>query len=208
MNDESPDELDKKVAPHLEYFSDRSNLLFSYHFCTLEFQNDEDFEADVSENDRAWMLRTIQNACLHTSLIALRDLDDFFTPRTKSTRKDDLRASDFGMETSLRFLLENERTWINKLIAHTTQHGAGKAGYPWDILELISKAVAQCDAFLKWIEDHYSLEHFNTWTAAVAIRAKTKAILQAIQEESIRQQAEAEQVLAEQPSTVVDSKDQ
>lgn len=187
MNDESSDEVDKKFALHLEYFGDRSNLLFSYHFCILEFQNDEDFNGDVSDGTRAWMLKTIQNACLHTSLIALRDMEDFFTPRTENSKPDDLKASDFGMKDALGFLTGEERKWINKLIAHTTHHGAVRARYIWDILELISKAVAQCDAFLEWIKQNYRPDHFYTWTAAVAMQAKTKAILKGIQEESERQ---------------------
>lgn len=192
MSDDSAENLDRKVAPHLEYFADRSNLLFSYYFYILEFRDDEDFAKEASENDRVWMLKTIQNACLHTSLIALRDLEDFFTARTSRTKQDDLRASDFGMSQSLTFLTAEERKWINKLIAHTTQHGAAKVGYRWDLLELISKAVAQCDAFLEWIKKNYSLEHFNTWTAAAATQAKTKAILKAIQQEAKHKKTKAE----------------
>lgn len=194
MDDKSPDEVDDNIAPHLEYFAERSNLLFSYHFCIIEFQDDERFQGDAAEDDRTWMLMTIKNACLHTSLIALRDLEDFFTPRTRNdSRSDDLKASDFGMKSSLPFLTTDERRWINKLIAHTTQHGAGRVGYRWDILELISKAVAQCDTFLEWIKQNYGPDHFYTWTAAAATQAKTKAIMKAIQEESKRQNFKAEQ---------------
>ena len=191
MSDESADEVDKKIAPYLEYFAGRSNLMFSYHFCVLEFKDDEDFRRDASEGDRIWMLKTIQNACLHTSLMALRDLEDFFTPRTRSSKPDDLKASDFGMDDALGFLAEEERKWINKLVAHTTQHGAAKVGYSWDLLELISKAVAQCDAFLEWMKENYSLEHLDTWIAAAGTQAKTKAILRAIQRESKRQRPDA-----------------
>ena len=193
MSDDEVDKQDNKIAPYLEYFAERSNLLFSYNFCILAFRGDEGFNKEASDKDRAWMLKTIHNACLHASLIALRDLEDFFTPRNSQTKKDDLRASDFGMSSSLRFLTEQERTWINKLIAHTTQHGPSKVGYRWDILELISKAVAQCDAFLEWIKNNYSIDHFYTWTAAVAIQAKTKAILKAIQKEATYERDEAEQ---------------
>jgi len=185
MNNESADDLDKRVAPHLEYFADRSNLLFAYHFSVAEFKGDKDFSKDVSESNRAWALKTIQNACLHSSLMAVRDLDDFFTPRTSKTQMDDLRASDFGMLKSLRFLIDNERISINKLIAHTTQHGSSNLGYKWDIHELIFKAAAQCDAFLEWIKDSCnSSDHFETWTSALAIQAKTKSILKWAQKEA------------------------
>lgn len=178
--------LDKETALHLEYFADRSNLLFSYHFCLLTFQDDKDYQRAPTEGDRSWMINTIQTACLHTSLIALRDIEDFFTPRTSASRADDLKASDFGMEASLCFLTTDERTWINKLIAHTTKQGVERAGQCWDILELISKAMAQCDAFLDWIKQNYNLKDVYTWTAAAAIQAKGRAIMKAIQAESRR----------------------
>ena len=184
MNDETSDEFDLRMAPHLEYLGDRMNLLFAYHFCVVEFEGDERLDEDVAECDRAWMLKTIQNACLHTSLIALRDIDDFFSP--KKSKPDDLRALDYGMTGSRQFLAVDERNSINTLIAHTTTHGASKVGYRWDILELTSKAVAQCDTFLQWIMDYYSLEHFNIWTAAATIQAKTKAVLKWVQGEARR----------------------
>jgi len=193
VSDDSAGELDRITAPHLEYFADRCNLLFSYHFCILEFRDDEDLTKERGENDRVWMLKTIQTACLHTSLIALRDLDDFFTARTPQTKKDDLRASDFGMGGSFTFLTADNRKWINKLIAHTTKHGAAQLGYQWALLDLIAQAVAQCDAFLEWIKKNYSLDHFYTWTAAVAIQAKTKAILKAVQDEAEREKCSAKQ---------------
>jgi hypothetical protein len=83
MNDDSADDLDERIAPHLEYFADRSNLLFAYHFCVLHFQDDDDFRGDPSESDRVWTIKTIQTACLHTSLIALRGLGRFFHPKNK-----------------------------------------------------------------------------------------------------------------------------
>jgi hypothetical protein len=88
----------------------------------------------------------------------------------------------------MQFLTTDERNEINKLIAHSTQYGAEKVGHRWDILELISKAVAQCDAFWELIKQKYGLNHFYTWTSATATQARTKAIWKAIQDESHRQQ--------------------
>ncbi|HYT58787.1 MAG TPA: hypothetical protein VEL06_01365 [Haliangiales bacterium] len=184
MSQHLPDDLDSALAPHLEYFAERVNLLFAYHFCTLEFEHDQDFTRDASENDRAWSLKTIQNACLHTSLIALRDLDDFFTPRNRTTRSDDLRASDFGLARSLSYLTKGERERINKLIAHSTQHGAANVDYKWDILEMMSKAVPLSLAFLDWIKTDYSLLQFNMWTAAAGIYAKTNAVFEYVKKEA------------------------
>jgi hypothetical protein len=82
-----PDEAarDDELFPLLEYFAEKLNLVFSHFFCTLEFEQDEDLCGDVAKNARTWSLKTIQNACLHTTLIALRDLDDFLTPRMPQT---------------------------------------------------------------------------------------------------------------------------
>lgn len=189
MSDESPDETDRRVGPHLEYFAERANLLFCYHFFIIEYRDDEDLMGEPSESPRAWRIKSIQNACLHTSLIALRDLEDFFTPRTNRTKADDLRASDFGLSRSMQFLADDERKWINKLIAHTTQHGAAQRGYSWDIHELISKAVAQCDTFLEWIKENYSVAHFNTWTAAAGTQSIIRSIMKSITAE-IRRHSE------------------
>ena len=194
MNDEEPSVLDKRMSPHLLYFADRTNLLFAWHFCTLEFLEDEDFALCASENDRAWSLKTIQNACLHTTLMSIRDLDDFFTPRNERTKKDDLRASDFNFNGSHSFLSRDERQKINKLIAHTTQVGATQLGYRWDLLELITKSVMQCDTFLDWIKETYSAAHLDTYIAALTTQAKTKAILAYIKKRTDEeQQKHAEQ---------------
>jgi len=126
----------------LEYFAERLNLVFSYFFCTLEFSKDDDLSGDAGKSDRAWALQTIQNACLHTTLIALRDLDDFLTPRTTGCRPDDLKASDLGFRRSLSFLGKSERTAINKNIAHSTLPGAFAAGFRWKVFELAKKGIS------------------------------------------------------------------
>lgn len=184
MRSEHSLEGDDGISPHMEYFAERVNLLFSYYFCFLEIHGDEDLQDDPSVNARTWMLQTMQTACLHTSLIALRDLDDFFTPRTPKSKKDDLKASDFGVNDSLKFLTGTERRSINKLIAHTTRLGASNQLYSWDILELIAKAISQVDQFLDIIKKEYGLlEHFNTYTAAIVLQKKTKSIFDYIKRE-------------------------
>ena len=115
MNSDPARELDEKYAPQLEYFSDRSNLLFSYHFFILEFREDEDLNGDLSTNDRTWMLQTMKNACLHTTLMALRDLDEFFNP--EKAYNTDLRAADFGLDESRQFLTATEREQINPVVS-------------------------------------------------------------------------------------------
>ena len=183
MQDEPSDEIDKNVARYLEYFADRSNRLFAYYFCIFEFQNDDDYNRPLDECDRTWRLKSIKDSCLHTTLIALRDLDDFLSPRTDKTMRDDLRASDFMLAEDLRFLTKEERICINKYIAHTTSKGAENAGYRWDIHEMISKAIAQCDVFLEMTKSNYGLKNLNTFIMAGVAQAKTKAIWNAIQKE-------------------------
>ena len=84
---ESTNSADAKLAPLLEHFGERQNRVFAYFYCESEFGGDEDLRADSIHNDRAWTLQIIENACIHETLIALRDLDDFFAPRTKETTK-------------------------------------------------------------------------------------------------------------------------
>ena len=169
-------ETDDRLAPLLEYFAERLNRVFAHSFCVLEFQEDEDVRDDPGKNDRAWSLQTIQNGCSHASLIAIRDLDDFLTPRDSKSMPDDLRASDFGYPEARSFLTSSERIAINKRIAHTTTIGAASQQFRWDIWELTSKCVAQSFEFLKWVESHYGCSHFLLFTAALCCRTKSQKI--------------------------------
>ena len=111
--------------------------------------------------------------------MALRDLDDFFTPRGKNSREDDLRASDFGSTDGRSFLSDTERDNINKLIAHTTTRGAANPNARWDAWELTVKAVSQATAFLKWLESRH-LSNFYLFTAALNCRVTANRILSSI----------------------------
>ena len=173
------EEADSQLCVQLECFADRLNLVFSVFFCHFEFEN-------LGENlnnrnlDRSWVQRTTYNACLHTSLVALRDLDDFFKPRDKRTRKDDLRASDFGCPCVRSFLTDTEREAINKGIAHITTFGAGNPNARWDVWELTVKAVSQATAFLKWVETQSLSSNFYLYTAALNCRGTSNKILSSI----------------------------
>ena len=74
MNDQAVD--DGAFANSIGYFAERLNLAFAFYYCVYEFREDEDWMADDFENPRAWSLHTIREACLHSTLIAIRDLDD------------------------------------------------------------------------------------------------------------------------------------
>jgi hypothetical protein len=186
---DSADMTDAKLAPLLEHFGERLNRVFAYFICALEFEGDEDLRADPTHNARAWTLQTIENACIDTSLIALRDLDDFLTPRAGRTKPDDIRASDFSYAGSHTFLTQSERERINKLIAHTTTVGATAQGFRWDILELATKGVSQSLEFLKWVENEYGLVHFYLYTAALVIRTRVQSQFAFITHEAKKRRA-------------------
>ena len=169
-------DTDERLGPLLEYFFERLNRVYAHFFCVLEFEKDPDLREDPGTNDRAWSLQTIQNGCFHASLIAIRDLDDFLTPRGPKSKLDDLKASDFGYTESCSFLTLEERTAINKSIAHTTKVGAQSQRDRWKIWELTSKCIEQSVHFLKWVEGHYGLSHFILFTAALAGRTKLEKI--------------------------------
>jgi hypothetical protein len=183
---ESSHNTDARLAPLMEYFGERVNRVFAYFLCALEFDGDKDLRADPAHNTRAWSLQTIENACMDTTLIALRDLDDFLTTRT---RPDDIRASDFNYPGSHTFLTQSERDNINKLIAHTTTAGVASQGFRWDILELASKGISQSMVFLRWVEKEYGLVHFNLYTAAIAIRTRTESQFEFISGEAKKRNA-------------------
>ncbi len=145
---------DEVVANVLGYFAERVNLVFSYFYCTFEFETDEDFAANPAKNGRAWALQTIRTACLHSTLIALRDLDDVLTPRTQKSKDDDLKVSDFGYPSGHSFLGRSERTRINKMIAHATLPGSKLPAARWAIWALASKGIHQSLSFLKWAEEN------------------------------------------------------
>jgi hypothetical protein len=93
----------EEAANVIGYFAERVNLIFSYFYCTLEFEPDEDFRTNPANNGRAWALQTIQSACLHSTLIALRDLNDVLTTRGPHSKPDDLRILTSGFPTVWRF---------------------------------------------------------------------------------------------------------
>lgn len=156
---------DERLSPLLNYFDERVMRVFDCQLCRLMFEGDEDMRDSPAENPRAWVLRGIHDACLDSTLMALRDLDDFFTPGRG--RPDDLKASVFGFEKNCKFLTASERESIDKLVAHSTLRGAQKQP-GWDILELVSKGVSQSQNFLDWIIATYP----HSYLCLVAVGTK------------------------------------
>src|SRR6266542_2276482 len=46
--------------------------------------------------DNHFEVMSVQNACVESALMSVRDLDDFFRPKTTNDRASDLRAADFN----------------------------------------------------------------------------------------------------------------
>ena len=109
----------------IEHFCSRLFLVFSGFFFTVEFKKERNLLNEPGMSRRSlWILPTIHDACLNTTLMAIRDIDDFLTPRMGGSRKDDLKASDLGFKEGLGFLGKTERERINKLIMHSTKVAA------------------------------------------------------------------------------------
>lgn len=191
MSKNQRSQTDARLSPLLEYFGERVTRVFDCHLCILIFEDDEDMRESPPHNHRTWALQGIHNACLESTLLALRDLDDFLTPRGHRAKPDDLKASDFGLAKDCHFLTASERQRINKLIAHTTLEGP-KDRDGWDVFELVSKGVSQSLDFLKWIIATYA-GHFELWTAAIVTKKTLESRLKYIAaelEERRKRQAE------------------
>ena len=102
---------------------------------------------------------TIKNAALESSLMSIRDLDDFFLCRTDA-RQDDLIASDYGFPAGSNFLSVVERDAINKKLAHLTYRSAEELQQDplrrnprtWNNAEMVNRATSLLLKFLDHLE--------------------------------------------------------
>ena len=108
---------------------------------------------------------TIKNSCVESVLLSVRDLDDFFRPRTDKDRDSDLRASDFfGYQSPGPFLSDAERASINQWIAHLTYYPVwtSTTGIQpdtprnWNTAELVGKAARAVFKFMDHLHHHLS----------------------------------------------------
>jgi hypothetical protein len=174
----SSHQADRK-ADLVLHFADRVLLAFSYFFFTIEFKKELHFPPSHPTRRTLWILPTIRAACLGTTLMVIRDVDNFLTPRTEDSRPDDVKASDLGLKEDLSFLARSERRRINKLIIHSTTVAAyEKQDVPWDIGELTLKCAYQGLHFLKWVQTNLtSKEYPRVWAAAGFYSMQLEAIL-------------------------------
>lgn len=135
-----------------------------YHWWSLE-QFNPSFATDTT-------CITIKNAALESSLMSIRDLDDFFLSRTDA-RQDDLIASDYGFPSNRNFLSADERDAINKKLAHLTYRSAQelrqdplrKNPRRWNNAEMANRATIRLLEFL----DHLESVFFAGDTAQIGI---------------------------------------
>lgn len=132
----------------------RSFQVFAYyHWWSLE-----KFNPSFATDERCL---TIKNAALESSLMSIRDLDDFFLSKRK--KPDDMIASDFGFHCDKGFLTEAEREAINKKLAHLTYRAAQELQQDplrqnprtWNNAEMVNRAFGQFLKFLNHLEFNF-----------------------------------------------------
>ena len=143
-----------------------------YHWWSLEKLNPS-FATDTT-------CITIKNAALESSLMSIRDLDDFLLS-DQNARPDDLIAADYGFPSNRSFLTDLEREAINKKLAHLTYRSARelqqnplrKNPRTWNNAEMVNRAISRLLEFL----DHLEFSFFAGNTAQIGmIRTARKTI--------------------------------
>ena len=113
-------------------------------------------------------LQLLDNAALESTLMSLRDVDDFFD--AKAPRPDDLRATDFGAFQNMgSYLQPAERTILNKALAHLTNfrispHQRTASAPSMDELnglDITTRAVAKIEKFLDFLSIAWAASHPN-----------------------------------------------
>src|SRR5438552_658038 len=107
--------------------------------------------------DNQFEVESVRNACVESVLMSVRDLDDFFRPKTTNDRESDFRAADFNGYTSpVPFLSAAERDSINQWVAHLTYQPvwtnttgiAPDTSRVWNTVELVGKAARAVIGFM------------------------------------------------------------
>ena len=151
MKSNLPHHEDDSVAEMIHHFGSRLFLVFSSFFFLDEFKKDKEFINKFSKEPypdiRGFSLAIIQTACLNSTLLAIRDLDDFFKPRTRDSRDDVLKASDLEYQVSLEFLTQSERKRISKIIMHSTVTAVENQAAEWTFKNLLQNALLKAFTF-------------------------------------------------------------
>ena len=176
----SSDISNEKARLLVQHFGDRVMLVFAWFFFNVEFKDDPDRESlDPLSIRGTSVLPNVHNACFIATLMAMRDINDFFTPREacrtagRPTKITDLKASDLGLESNLSFLAEAERKRINQELIHSTHQAAyGDSDGRWDVGELTAKCISQSVHFLDWIQSNLPPVQYGAAVAAAHFYAE------------------------------------
>jgi hypothetical protein len=152
-----PTEEDKKRA--VDLFLNRLEQTFVFYFWAKYIQPMLSKHLDFKH-----YIEAVQNACIQSTLICIRDLDDFFTTADKIF-ENDLRAQDFiGYKSLGSFLTEEERNKIHHWIVHLTYQGiwtsmtgiAPDKNVDWNLKDLLEKMTRRASHFMDYlIRVHY-----------------------------------------------------
>lgn len=103
-------------------------------------------------------LIAIKNSALESSLMSVRDLDDFFASNPR--HPDDMVATDYGFPPARQFLTPAERQGINKKLAHLTYQAVREHRHlpaihtarTWNNADLVNRAMARTLDFFAHLE--------------------------------------------------------
>jgi hypothetical protein len=117
----------------------------------------------------------LENACVDSSLVALRAFEDFVTAHR--SKPDDLIATDFpGLAITSPGIGLDQRTKINKHIAHLTHLDLEDELHCYsyrDCLDAVmAAAIAFCDHVVEKISDDHGLHQFAVGTKEVCVAVR------------------------------------
>jgi hypothetical protein len=150
-----PTEKDRKQA--VDLLINRLNQAFAIYFWMKTVR--PMLATHSGFKNRNFEIETVQNACLQSTLMCIRDLDDFFTTKDK-TWESDVRAKDFiGYKSTGSFLTDEERRKIHQWIVHLTYEGiwTGTTGIApggnlyWNPKYLFGKMINRASGFLDFL---------------------------------------------------------
>lgn len=131
--------------------------------------------------------KLVANAVVESTLLAVRDLDDFFAKDRE--RDGDIRAIHFGYHSPGSFLTKDERDGINQKLVHLTyraiREGLKVPGGPnprqWNAADLIERAMSCAIPFLEFLERSFFAGNAATSDDIRAARQKLTEYLHVLQ---------------------------
>ena len=94
----------------------------------------------------------VSNACVEASLINLRAIDGFFAPKKQKGHETDIIAKDYGYSGGQPFLTKDERTQINRRLAHLSWDRISVTKKAWQAPSMVLRARKEMLTFIKFLE--------------------------------------------------------